>query len=221
MNVSLRSRQGRSLQMAQRRMAVRRLGSRQRKMGILPMLKLYRVSIIAFCAAQLFTCRAEAYTEVTISSSSPVGLEKQFIAKTTDQFTGILTANPYVPNTYTLKLTGYNVGYSTAVITKPGTYIVEIGTETHTVYQSSAVLSDIYVYGWVANKEEERNDDLGIVSRYALACDSSTWTVTSGTNTYSIDIDPDTCRNVTGFILGEISQKTNGDPIPVVTPPWN
>ena len=52
-----------------------------------------------------------AYTQVQISTGAPTGIEENFIAATTAQFTGKVIKNPLAAHTYSLILYGLNPSY--------------------------------------------------------------------------------------------------------------
>ena len=46
----------------------------------------------------------------------------------------------------------------------PGTYVVQVGTNTKMIYQSTIAINEIYAYGFANGMNYERSDDLNILA---------------------------------------------------------
>lgn len=126
----------------------------------------------------------QAYTVVTTSNSTPPGLEQSFIAATTAQFQAVVTSNPLVSNTYSIKLLGVNPYYN-APEAPPSN-----------LEQSLSLGATVYAYGFGAGQGYDQHVQLGIVGNFAVNCS----TPIPDVPTY----DPATCQAVTGAISNAI-----------------
>ena len=53
---------------------------------------------------------------------------------------------------------------TSATTLDPGDYIVQVGTSTHMIYQSTAAINEVFAYGFADGMNYERADDLNILS---------------------------------------------------------
>lgn len=114
--------------------------------------------LLKISAFLLLTSTLHAFTQLTVSTAAPAGIEQQFIAATTNQFQAILTSNPLAANTYAIKLFGPNPNYQAPPLVPT------------TLEAALSLGSTVYTYGWANGMDYERTKDLN----FFLALPSST-----------------------------------------------
>jgi len=173
---------------------------------------------VAICMASVLakTTTAGAYTVIT--STAPVGLEAQWVAYSTSSASPYLFSvivNPLYPNTWMMNLLGPNPIYSPSVtLTSTGSYVVQIGDDIQTVYQSTWSAGGIYLKGWQDAALYIQNTDYTTAGSYQALCSSPTWNVGNST----VDIDSTTCSTVVSAIQSAILAEETQDP-PIIVPP--
>jgi hypothetical protein len=203
----------RPLRTAQASKALRGLGQDRRAMEVLPMQKIRSFTVAAILGfIGLALQKADATVNVYFSPSLPSTIQQDFIASSTGQYLSTLTQSRFQADTYSLTILGKNpVPPSSVTIGSPGTYVVQIATTTKMIYQSTEAINDVFSYGWVDGAYFERKNNIGIVSQFAVNCDSAT--------AWSVPIDSATCQTVIGQILDSIAEKNFTDPVPIPIPP--
>lgn len=114
---------------------------------------------IAVCA---FSCvDAGAFTQVTIGTAAPAGIEESFLAATTAQFNARIVKNPLAAHTYSMTILGPNPTYQ-APPPPPST-----------LDQALSLGSTVYVYGFGAGQDYQRNIDQHIIGDVYGTCVST------------------------------------------------
>jgi len=106
---------------------------------------------------------------VSFSGTQATSLQNDFMSSATNQFVGVITKSTYFPDTYSISITGkkqYTPPTSEIPVTftSTGTYIVKVGEESQTVYQSTMSISDLIAYGFADGMESERKDDIRLIA---------------------------------------------------------
>lgn len=145
-----------------------------------------------YFGAALFGCGrfGYSYTIVTISTAAPQGLERSFLAATTNQFLATVTANPLAANTYAVKLFAPNPAYN---------------APPSTLEQALSLGSTIYVYGWADGQSYQQHVHHNLVETYMVNCSTP---IGFATSTWDIS----TCQAVTGAIDEAIFQESLSTP---------
>lgn len=133
--------------------------------------KLYRCAFAIGCLASAQA--GYAYTVVTFSTSAPSGLEKSFLANTTNQYLGSLTSNPLASNTYALKLFGVNPNYVPS-----SCFSVDVAIDSGTLAEDlkalaaagPTIIRDPYLYGYAAGMHYSQQQDSRITEGYGINC---------------------------------------------------
>ncbi len=127
------------------------------------------------CAVSALLCLAPSVwaANTTVNVYVPADISADLIASTTAQFLGVLKPSAFLPNTFSLTISGRNPNYKpqpaeTASVKDLLNTIVTISTAT-------------YPYGWADGMEYGRWVDLGRVSYYVVNC--STPSVFGGSTT--------------------------------------
>jgi hypothetical protein len=182
--------------------------------------KLLKRTVAPFVFASLAASSLSAYTVVTVSTASPAGLEASFIAATTAQFTGLVLANPYASNTWTVKLYSPNPSYTPAL------------TQQNLLNAMVAISTQDFVYGFADGMDYQNNQNIGIAGYFQNLCDaptnytlySSTWPgtdfssmtyVTTTTYANKNTFHANTCRDVLGTIMGRFFQLDLSTPVAI------
>jgi hypothetical protein len=118
--------------------------------------------ILVLIAILGFQLPAHGYTQVTISTGAPAGLEQQFLAATTAQFLGKVIKNPLASGTYSLILFGPNPAYNPPP------------TNRDLLNALVTVDSWTYVMGWSDGEQYERQQDMTFVGSYLMQCSTPT-----------------------------------------------
>lgn len=151
---------------------------------------------------------AFAYSAVSLTAGTPESVEQTFVADTTSWFQATVTTNPFVANTFTIKLSGIR---SQPVILNP---IDATSVMNNFIAQSTTT----YVYGFADGQSYERHTDLGTMGEYAVNCSSPTFfDVVNGTTTITPKIDLATCDTILSELQDEIF--TQNFSTPTVIPP--
>lgn len=152
-----------------------------------------KVAAKATAVCVLSCVAGHAFTQVTISTAAPVGLEADFIQKTTSQFTADYFKNPLASNTYSLKLKGLNPNYN-APPPPPST-----------LEQALSLGATVYTYGFRDGLGYQQGVDIGIVQGFEVKC---TTPIGFSTATW----DTDTCYAITGAINSTLYQLSLSTP---------
>ena len=109
---------------------------------------------------------------VVITTDQPT--ENQFLSVTTNTFHSQLTANPFFTGTYNINLYPPAPAFQPVQVNTIGESLVQIGTATETVYQSTYSIDNIYYLGYVTGQYNERQNDLGLVDNAGVSCSTDT-----------------------------------------------
>ena len=135
---------------------------------------LFVASVIGFALSPL-----HAFTQVTVSTAAPQGLESAFIASTTAQWLASVSVNPFFAGTYSIQLFGPNPSYNPPV------------SNADLLNAVVTVDSYTYVYGWENGEEYQQSQDVQKLTDYTVLCSSpSAWGL--------VAIDSTTCIAVLG-----------------------
>jgi hypothetical protein len=105
----------------------------------------------------------QAYTVVTISNSAPTGLEKEFIASTTNQFQATTIINPFFQGTYQVELNGHNPLFNPAP------------TNLDLLNALVTVDSNTFVYGFADGMSYQQIVNENMVADFYVNCSSPTY----------------------------------------------
>lgn len=156
--------------------------------------RLFRIAFLSMT----FASSSNAYTVITVSTGAPQGLESQFIAQTTAQFTATVTPNPFFAGTQSIVLEGANPNYNP----QP--------TNADLLNALVAVSTYGYVYGYAGGMVYQNQVDSGLAANLGLNCavpSNFTLTQTSATT-----FDNNTCVDVITNVLTALYQVTLSTP---------
>jgi hypothetical protein len=174
-------------------------------MRSLQMLQRYASSalIIGFCLAS--GGKAQAFTQVVISTGAPSGLETQFISATTSQFSASVFKNPLAANTYGVTLYGFNPNYQ-APPAPPST-----------LQTALSLGATVYVYGFGDGMSYNQKVAQNLVGYLGMLCGSAT--NYQLVQTSSTTFDRSTCQDVVGTIIGQFTLLSSSVPTPIPPQP--
>lgn len=151
-----------------------------------------RYFILAIPLLLLLPNPSRAFTQVTLSSAAPQGIESTFIAATTNQFQASYFKNPLAANTYAIKIFGMNPNFNPPV--------------TNAMLLSALVTVDTYtyVYGWAGGVSYQQTVEEGLVGSYGNLCNTATsfMLIQMTSPTWS----KGTCEDVISTILNQLFQ---------------
>lgn len=187
-------------------LALRSLGIWRWTMDLLRMRKIQivEISLIAFFSTQIAWC----YSVVQLSTAAPLGLEAQFIAATTTQFTATVTSNPFFAGTYQISLLGLNPTYNPLITNAQ--LLEQINLDTQYI---ATVDSYTYVYGYAQGMTDQQTTEEGFVGSLGNLCGSPTnyALIQTTTGTFS----QATCQDVVATIENQLFD------LSLSTPPGN
>jgi hypothetical protein len=183
------------------------MGHQKRMVETVSMQKLLRITqwIIVTLCLSLGGYPGFSFTQVTVSTSAPVGIEKVFLANATNQFQAVLVANPLAQNTYALKLYGFNPNWNPSPTTKEA------------MAAAVAISTTTFIYGFADGMTYENNISIGLAGEMSNLCSSATnfMLIQSSTETFSRD----TCVDVLSNLLQEFFQIDLSTPTPIPPQP--
>jgi hypothetical protein len=184
--------------------AMRGLGLCNRKMEILQMRKLCAVTIATILGlAGLALQAGHAAVNISFDKSALQTLQQEFISGTTAQYLSTLTKSPYFSDTYSLVIKGKNPEYEPP----PD----PIGTAT--------AMDECFAHGFVFGMEDERDDDLNIISglKDNLLVTRTCGGLISGT-TVATDAFLDGCWSAYSVATSTITQRNGLYPTVILAP---
>lgn len=151
-----------------------------------------RYFILTIPLLLLLQGQSHAFTQVTISTAAPQGIESTFIAATTNQFQASYFKNPLAANTYAIKIFGLNPNFNPPV--------------TNAMLLNALVTVDTYtyVYGWAGGVSYQQTIEEGVIGNYGNLCDTATsfMLIQATTSTWSTG----SCQDVIATILNQLFQ---------------
>lgn len=144
---------------------------------------------VGTCILAFFCGNAGAFTQVTISTAAPAGLEEQFLSATTAQWLGTVKKNPLASHTYSLILYGPNPAYKAPSLT---------------LEQALSLGSTIYVYGFGDGQSYNQHVERNLVESFSLNCSTPLPNVSAW--------DSETCHAVIGAIDAAIYEQSLSTP---------
>lgn len=162
-------------------------------------------SALCACLCLALWTRSEAFTQVTISTAAPAGIEKTFLAATTAQFDGTVIPNPLASNTYSLILYGPNANYNAP---EPPPSNLE---------EALSLGATVYIYGFANGMTYQQTQEIGTVGFLGNLCGAATNydLVETSTKTF----DRNTCQDVVATIENQLFELSLSTPTPLPPEP--
>jgi hypothetical protein len=117
--------------------------------------------------------------------------------------------NPFFPGTYQLTIYGQNPNYQSP----SGEYVVQIGSPTHMVYQSTMAINDVYVNGYADGLNAQQNSEINAMYMYYSECNDGSNFVDASTSTF----DMPTCLDTVSQIYEDLYELQYSTPPSVPT----
>jgi hypothetical protein len=141
---------------------------------------------------------AQAFTQVTVSSSAPAGFEVNWLQDNAARYNFKIDTNTFVGNTYTAILYGTNPSYNP----QP--------TNMDLLNAIVTVDSWTYVAGWANGESYQQFTDGNIIDSYLVNCSTPTLFLLNQTS--STTFDPATCQDVLSTISDIIFNESASTP---------
>lgn len=156
---------------------------------------MHKLPLTFVALAFLATQSASAYSVVQLSTGVPTSIETQFIAATTTQFNAFVTKNPFVSNTYSIKIYGTNPSYNQPLTAQQ---VID------------SFLKQDYIYGFADGMTYQQQMEEGLVGGYENNC--STPTLFNLEQTSTDTWDSKTCGDALGTIEYWLFQQSLSTP---------
>lgn len=147
---------------------------------------------------------------VNVYTATPA-LQQDFIAMTTSQYLGTLTASPYFAGSYSLTLTGKTFTGIPGTCPPPATLDQQLAIATTTL---AALSTDYYLNGWANGMQYERYQNIQTMGYFAQ-CSTSAFVAPAGqsTSTWKVPkIDTTTCSFILGYVSNFVYQQNFSSP---------
>lgn len=138
--------------------------------------RILAVLAVFLATAGIKNAQAVSVFAVTTSTGATPGLDQQFLAAISSQFTAKIVKNSLVSNTYAITLFAPNPNYLPPPTTGDLLDVI------------SSMTANSYVYGFASGIENERWRDLGLIGSFDVNCSSPTAfnLVQSSTKTFDL-----------------------------------